>query len=71
MQSISSRSIHKDTPSGETLSIGSPQSQTLLRIYDKGLESQTKQQEDWQDYGIRWELESEAGDGPIKPDRTR
>lgn len=57
MQRISSRSIHQDTPSGETLYLGSPQSQTLLRIYDKRLESQAKQREDWQDYGIRWELE--------------
>jgi DNA relaxase NicK len=57
LQRISSRSLHHDTPSGETLYIGSPQSQTLLRIYDKRLESQAKQREEWQDYGIRWELE--------------
>ncbi len=57
MQSISSSSIHRATPSGETLYLGSPQSQTLLRVYDKRLESQAKQREDWQDYGIRWELE--------------
>jgi len=38
MQRISSRSIHTDTPSGETLYLGSPHSQTLLRIYDKRLE---------------------------------
>jgi hypothetical protein len=36
---------------------GSPQSQTLLRIYDKRLELQSKGQENWQDYGTRWELE--------------
>ena len=42
MQRISSSSIHKATPSGETLYLGSPQSQTLLRIYDKRLESQSK-----------------------------
>ncbi|MDP1768011.1 MAG: replication initiation factor domain-containing protein [Nitrospirota bacterium] len=64
MQRISSRSIHKDTPSGETLYLGSPQSQTMLRIYDKRLESQAKQREDWQDYGIRWELE-------LKKDRAQ
>jgi phage replication initiation protein len=64
MQRISSRSIHKDTPSGETLYLGSPQSQTLLRVYDKRLESQAKQREDWQDYGIRWELE-------LKKDRAQ
>ena len=64
MQRISSRSIHQDTPSGETLYLGSPQSQTLLRIYDKRLESQAKQREDWQDYGIRWELE-------LKKDRAQ
>jgi DNA relaxase NicK len=64
MQSISSRSIHKDTPSGETLYLGSPHSQTLLRIYDKRLELQAKEQEDWQEYGIRWELE-------LKKDRAQ
>lgn len=64
MQRISSRSIHKDTPSGETLYLGSPHSQTLLRVYNKRLESQAKQREDWQDYGIRWELE-------LKQDRAQ
>jgi DNA relaxase NicK len=64
MQSISSRSIHTDTPSGETLYLGSPHSQTLLRIYDKRLELQSKEREDWQDYGIRWELE-------LKKDRAQ
>ena len=64
MQSISSRSIHKDTPSGETLYLGSPHSQTLLRIYDKCLEMQSKEREDWQEYGIRWELE-------LKKDRAQ
>ena len=64
MQSISSSSIHKAIPSGETLYLGSPQSQTLLRIYDKRLESQAKQREDWQEVGIRWELE-------LKKDRAQ
>ncbi len=53
MQRISSKPIHKDTPSGETVYIGSPQSQTLLRVYDKRLENQAKKREDWQDYVIR------------------
>ena len=64
MQRIASASIHKGTPSGETIYIGSPHSQTLLRIYDKRLELQAKEQEDWQDYGIRWELE-------LKKDRAQ
>lgn len=64
MQRISSGSIHKGTPSGETIYIGSPHSQTLLRIYDKRLERQAKEHEDWQDYGIRWELE-------LKKDRAQ
>ena len=42
---------------GETLYFGSPQSQTLLRSYDKRLELQSKERENWQDYGVRWELE--------------
>ena len=64
MQRIASRSIHTDTPSGETLYLGSPHSQTLLRIYDKRLELQSKEREDWQEYGIRWELE-------LKKDRAQ
>ena len=42
---------------GETMYFGSPQSQTLLRIYDKQLEMQSKQRENWQEFGVRWELE--------------
>ena len=42
---------------GETMYFGSPQSQTLLRIYDKRLELQSKERENWQEYGTRWELE--------------
>lgn len=64
MQRISSGSIHKGTASGETIYIGSPHSQTLLRIYDKRLELKAKEQEDWQEYGIRWELE-------LKKDRAQ
>lgn len=64
MQRIASGSIHKGAPSGETIYLGSPHSQTLLRIYDKRLERQAKEQKDWQDYGIRWELE-------LKKDRAQ
>jgi len=35
---IRSFSLHKGKPSGETIYFGSPQSQTLLRVYDKRLE---------------------------------
>lgn len=42
---------------GETLYIGSPASQTLLRIYDKRLELKAKSWAHWQDYGNRWELQ--------------
>lgn len=64
MQCISSGSIHKGTPTGETIYIGSRQSQTLLRIYDKRLELQARDQEDWEKYGIRWEME-------LKKDRAQ
>jgi phage replication initiation protein len=57
MQRIESGSIHTGTPSGATIYLGSRRSQTLLRIYDKRLERQAKGHEDWQEYGIRWELE--------------
>jgi len=57
LQIISASSIHKGTPQGETLYVGSPHSQTMLRIYDKRAESQTKGRDDWASYGIRWELQ--------------
>ena len=57
MQTIASSSIHKGTASGETLYIGSPHSQTLLRIYDKRAELQARARDDWESYGIRWELQ--------------
>jgi DNA relaxase NicK len=57
LQVITSSSIHKGTAQGETLYVGSPQSQTLLRIYDKRAEMQMKGREDWESYGIRWELQ--------------
>jgi phage replication initiation protein len=56
-QIIQSQAIHEGTPSGDTLYFGSPQSQTMLRVYDKRLELQAKQREGWQDHGVRWELE--------------
>jgi len=57
MQVIESGLIHDSAKTGETLYFGSPRSQTLLRIYDKRLELQATQREEWPDYGIRWELE--------------
>jgi phage replication initiation protein len=57
MQTIASSSIHTGTPSGETLYLGSPQSQTLLRIYDKRAELKAKAHPDCDSYGIRWELQ--------------
>lgn len=64
MQHIASQSIHKRTVSGETIYLGSPYSQTFLRIYDKRLELQAKERAEWQEYGIRWELE-------LKKDRAQ
>ena len=64
MQIIASSSIHKGTPQGETLYLGSPQSQTLLRIYDKRAELRSKGREDWDSYGIRWEIQ-------LKQDRAQ
>lgn len=60
----SSSSLDSGQLSGETLYFGSPVSQTRLRIYDKRLELQQKERQDWQDYGIRWELE-------LKKDRAQ
>ena len=42
---------------GTALYIGSPASQTRLRIYDKRLELQQKHRPNWADFGTRWELE--------------
>jgi DNA relaxase NicK len=55
--------IDEGTSTGETVYLGSRQSQTLLRIYDKRLQMQAQERLDWQEYGIRWELE-------LKQDRT-
>ena len=57
VQLIRSFSLHTGTVSGETIYFGSPQSQTLLRVYDKRLELLAKQQLHAEDFGIRWELE--------------
>jgi phage replication initiation protein len=58
MRRFSSSPTHgPNVVTGETIYFGSPQSETLLRIYDKRLELKTKEQEHWQDYGVRWELE--------------
>lgn len=64
LQIIASSSIHKGTAQGETLYVGSPHSQTLLRIYDKRAELQMKGREDWESYGVRWELQ-------LKQDRAQ
>ena len=37
--------------------MGSPQSKTLLRIYDKRLELQSNKRENAEAYGVRWELQ--------------
>lgn len=42
---------------GITLYIGSSQSKTRLRIYDKRLELQDKGRPDWENFGVRWELQ--------------
>lgn len=57
VQVIRSFSLHKGTVSGETIYFGSPQSETLLRVYDKRLELLAKQHPRAGDFGIRWELE--------------
>lgn len=57
VQMIRSFSLHRGTPSGETIYFGSPQSQTLLRVYDKRLELTAKKHLHPDEYGIRWELE--------------
>ena len=64
LQVIASSSIHKGTPQGETLYVGSPHSQIMLRIYDKRAELHTQGREDWESYGVRWELQ-------LKQDRAQ
>jgi len=57
VQVIRSFSLHNGTAFGETIYFGSPQSQTLLRVYDKRLELFAKKHPGAEEYGIRWELE--------------
>jgi phage replication initiation protein len=57
VQVIHSFSLHKGTTLGDTIYFGSPQSQTLLRVYDKRLELLAKKHPDSDAYWIRWELE--------------
>jgi hypothetical protein len=57
IQVIRSFSLHKGTGSGETIYFGSPQSQTLLRVYNKRLELLAKGRPHAEEFGIRWELE--------------
>lgn len=42
---------------GDTLYFGSRESQTMLRVYDKRLELQSRGREDAETFGVRWELE--------------
>jgi len=56
-QAVTASSVSQGTSTGVTLYFGSGQSQTLLRVYDKRLELQQKRRNDWQDYGVRWELQ--------------
>jgi DNA relaxase NicK len=58
IQTITSGNLHgPHAVTGETVYFGSPYSQTILRVYDKQLEMKAKDRENWQEYGIRWELE--------------
>lgn len=58
IQTITSGNLHgPHAVTGETVYFGSPYSQTILRVYDKRLEMKAKDRENWQEYGIRWELE--------------
>lgn len=56
-QAVSASSLRRGESTGDTLYFGSRESQTMLRVYDKRLELQHKGREDWQTYGVRWELE--------------
>lgn len=48
---------HEGVRTGETLYFRSRESQTMLRVYDKRLELQARGRGDWEQYGVRWELE--------------
>lgn len=67
-QVVSASSVRQGTSTGDTLYFGSGQSQTLLRIYDKRLELQHKGRENWQDHGVRWELQWEL---QLRKDRAQ
>ena len=54
---IQSSNHREGVRTGETLYFGSRESQTMLRVYDKRLELQSKGREDAASYGVRWELE--------------
>ena len=64
MQRISSRSIHKGTPERRDPLFRQPTESNLAADLRQAPESQAKQRENWQDYGIRWELE-------LKKDRAQ
>ncbi|RJQ44981.1 MAG: replication initiation factor domain-containing protein [Gaiellales bacterium] len=58
IEGLNKKSIrNKCRQKGATLYIGSPKSQTRLRIYDKRLELQQRHRPDWENFGIRWELQ--------------
>jgi DNA relaxase NicK len=56
-KAVAGSNIDTGSLTGETLYFGSRASRTMLRIYNKQLEMQHKGREDWQEFGIRWELE--------------
>lgn len=56
-QALYGSSLSQGTATGQTLYFGSPQSHTLLRVYDKRLELHQKERADWEAFGVRWELE--------------
>ncbi|HMU54098.1 MAG TPA: replication initiation factor domain-containing protein [Nitrospira sp.] len=56
-QALYGASMANGEVTGQTLYFGSPKSNTMLRVYDKRLEAQSKGREDWERFGVRWELE--------------
>lgn len=52
-----SRNMATDELQGATIYIGTRQSGTQLRIYNKRLELKQKGRADWERYGIRWEIQ--------------
>lgn len=49
--------FEKNGMTGDTLEIGSRHSQTFLRVYDKRSQMKATEHEDWESFGVRWELE--------------